>query len=195
MGIQIHTDSSKEETQRSGASLINFRSAPHRHSAGDHTKSQHAGKEIISDRTKKTRKKMMNTVIRQLVINFIVIEAHYLHRRTATQCDLLNDQILMMENSKWEPSERFNGKSEYFQKRDCEFGRVWDVMFCTRVCELQEGDICDPSARPGLDMCRQDLHCIRNNDLPDNLGVCESLMPMDFNLDYDFYDLMDSMLN
>ena len=36
MSHSIHTDSSKEKTQRSGASLIDFRSAPHRHSAGDH---------------------------------------------------------------------------------------------------------------------------------------------------------------
>ncbi|CAG5078486.1 Oidioi.mRNA.OKI2018_I69.PAR.g8999.t1.cds [Oikopleura dioica] len=136
-------------------------------------------------------------MISQLALNFmmITVKGHYLQRRMVTQCDVLNDQILMTGDSQWEPSERFNGRSEYFQKRDCEFGRVWDVMFCTRVCELQEGDICNPSVNPGLDMCREDLECVRNNDLPDNLGVCEQIVPIDLDLDYNFYDLMESMLN
>jgi len=43
---------------------------------------------------------MMKSVIRQLVINFIVIEALYVQRNIVTQCDLLNDEISRMENSK-----------------------------------------------------------------------------------------------
>lgn len=57
---------------------------------------------------------MMNTVISQLVINFFVIEAHYLHRRTASQCDLLNDQILTTNDSKV----NFSKKLEIFHMKN-----------------------------------------------------------------------------
>ena len=43
---------------------------------------------------------MMKSVIRQLVINFIVSEALYVQRNIVTQCDLLSDEISRMENSK-----------------------------------------------------------------------------------------------
>ena len=57
---------------------------------------------------------MMNTVISQLVISFIVIEAHNLHRRTVSQCDLFNDQILTTNDSKV----NFKSKNRLFKMKE-----------------------------------------------------------------------------
>ncbi|CAG5086999.1 Oidioi.mRNA.OKI2018_I69.PAR.g11433.t1.cds [Oikopleura dioica] len=69
---------------------------------------------------------------------------------------------------------------ELENQKECE-KKIYDVVFCVKVCALAEGEKCKTSLNPGDDMCDMDLECIE--------GICTSIdMELDETADDDYYD-------
>lgn len=52
------------------------------------------------------------------------------------------------------------GNPHLYQKRNCRNSETtYDIVFCTRVCVLDEGDPCTITTLPGYDRCSSDLIC------------------------------------
>ena len=62
---------------------------------------------------------------------------------------------------------------------------TWDQSFCTRVCELEVGDECQPGIPiPGVNRCRDDLICTRTR----SVHTCQS--PVEYNYEDNYHDLI-----
>jgi hypothetical protein len=62
-------------------------------------------------------------------------------------------------------------RTELAIKKHCQ-KHIWDIEFCTQVCELQTGDICDPRAGVGSDRCNEGLECTA----VDSMFKCEPVL-------------------
>lgn len=82
----------------------------------------------------------------------------------------------------WEITSSRGAKQQIYQKRNCPTAETtYDVIFCTRVCVLEEGAPCVVTTQPGYDRCDQDLTC---SPLPLGDGnVCQ--YPTDMQYLYD----------
>ena len=57
---------------------------------------------------------------------------------------------------------------------------TYDISFCTEVCELEVGDVCEPSPEVGDDLCQSDLKCMDTG----NTFTCQPPLMQLFGDDY-----------
>ena len=62
------------------------------------------------------------------------------------------------------------------QKKNCE-KLIFDIEFCSKVCELQEQDVCHKYPEIGDDLCSEETECKE-----DNLGInrCSKIYSDDY---------------
>jgi len=82
-------------------------------------------------------------------------------------------------------------------KQGCKVS-IYDLTFCTKVCELSVGEVCTPGIQqPGVDKCGDGLDCVQS----ENTHTCQPLVdylfdqPLDYNYPVYNYAQFNSVLS